>query len=207
LGEGGLRFYVYNPAKITKYGIMVRMVCESMTGYIRKLMIYDASGMTLQDTVFELLDPYLGQGYSVHSIQFFPIVSKAKPPGKKSHLNFMQTVSRNFQGSEMNSPAISASPAASDTTSLASTPSSQPSKHRTPKTAPAKDPPFRLDGKRKEHVLLKLPPMKSDSNPTRRCRVCLKNKNISETRWYCKKCGVPLHPGRCDTRYHSLKSY
>jgi hypothetical protein len=77
-----LRFRVYNPAKITKYGIMVRIVCESMTGYICKFMIYDASGMTLQDTVFELLDPYLGQGYSVHSIQFFPIVSKAKPPGK-----------------------------------------------------------------------------------------------------------------------------
>jgi hypothetical protein len=128
LGEGmlawraHLRFRVYNPAKITKYGIMVRMVCESTTGYICKLLLYDASGMILQDSFFELLNPYVGQRYSVHSIQFFPIVSKAKPPGKKSHLNFMQTVSRNFfQGTEMNSPAVSASAAASDTTSLAST--------------------------------------------------------------------------------------
>jgi hypothetical protein len=119
--RGRLRFHVYSPAKITKYEIMVRMVRESATGYICKLMIYDANGVTLQDTVFELLDPDLGQGYSVHSIQFFTIVSKAKPPGKKiTYLNFMQTVSRNFlQGSEMDSPAVSASPAASDTTSLA----------------------------------------------------------------------------------------
>jgi hypothetical protein len=86
--RGRLRFCVYNPAKITKYGIMVRMVCESSTGYICKLMIYDASRMSLQDTVFELLDPYLGQGYSVRSIQFFPIVSKAKPPGKNHIYQF-----------------------------------------------------------------------------------------------------------------------
>jgi hypothetical protein len=66
---------------------MVRMVCESTTGYICKHMIYDASGINLQDTDFELLDPYPGQGDSVCSIQFSPIVSKAKPPGKKSHIS------------------------------------------------------------------------------------------------------------------------
>ena len=31
--RGRLRFRVYNPSKITKYGILVRMVCESSTGY------------------------------------------------------------------------------------------------------------------------------------------------------------------------------
>ena len=31
---GHLRFRVYNPSKITKYGILVQMVCESSTGYI-----------------------------------------------------------------------------------------------------------------------------------------------------------------------------
>jgi hypothetical protein len=30
--RGRLRVRVYNPGKITKYGIMVRMVCESKTG-------------------------------------------------------------------------------------------------------------------------------------------------------------------------------
>ena len=38
---GHLRFRVYNPGKITKYGILVRMVCESSTGYICNLQIYD----------------------------------------------------------------------------------------------------------------------------------------------------------------------
>jgi len=32
--RGCLRFRVYNPGKITKYGTLVRMVCESSTGYI-----------------------------------------------------------------------------------------------------------------------------------------------------------------------------
>ena len=32
--QGRLRFRVYNPSKISKYGILVRMVCESSTGYV-----------------------------------------------------------------------------------------------------------------------------------------------------------------------------
>jgi hypothetical protein len=51
---GSLRFRVYNPGKITKYGILVHMVCELDSGYVCKLMIYSA-GMTLQNTVLELL--------------------------------------------------------------------------------------------------------------------------------------------------------
>jgi hypothetical protein len=46
-----------------------------------------------------------------------------------------------------------------------------------PKRAPAKDPPFQLDGKTKDHVLLKFPAARSDSFPTRRY-VCLKNKKL-----------------------------
>jgi hypothetical protein len=76
--RGRLRFRVYNPAKLTKYGITVRRVCESTTGYICKLIIYDASGMTLQDTVFELLDPYLGQGYSVYMDNYYNSAHLAK---------------------------------------------------------------------------------------------------------------------------------
>jgi hypothetical protein len=76
--SGRLQFHVYNPAKITKYGIVMRMVCEPTTGYICKLMIYDASGMTLQDTVFELLDPYLGQGFSVYMKNYYNSVRLAK---------------------------------------------------------------------------------------------------------------------------------
>ena len=25
----------------------------------------------------------------------------------------------------------------------------------------------------------------------------------SETKWLCEKCGVPLHPGMCDMKYHT----
>jgi hypothetical protein len=32
--RGHLRSHIYNPGKITKYGILVQMVCESMSGYI-----------------------------------------------------------------------------------------------------------------------------------------------------------------------------
>ncbi|KAJ9584012.1 hypothetical protein L9F63_021641, partial [Diploptera punctata] len=67
---------------------------------------------------------------------------------------------------------------ASTSTSIMSSPKVPP-----PKRAPAKDPPFRLDRKLKEHVLLKVPPLKSDSHPTRKCRVCLKNKKGSATVW------------------------
>ncbi|KAJ8880406.1 hypothetical protein PR048_016875 [Dryococelus australis] len=53
--RGRLRFRVYNPGKIVKYGIIVRMVCESSKGRICKLLIYDGSGMKLEKTALELL--------------------------------------------------------------------------------------------------------------------------------------------------------
>jgi hypothetical protein len=34
-----------------KYGIMVEMVCRSASNYIYKVMIYDTSDMTIQETV------------------------------------------------------------------------------------------------------------------------------------------------------------
>jgi len=38
--QGHLKFKMYNPGKITKYGEMVRMVCEAVLGYICSLEIY-----------------------------------------------------------------------------------------------------------------------------------------------------------------------
>ena len=52
-----------NPGKITKYGILVRMVCESSTGYICNLQICDGKCGTLTETVGFLLEPYEGKGY------------------------------------------------------------------------------------------------------------------------------------------------
>jgi len=50
--RGCLRFRVYNPGKITKYGILVQMVCESSTGYICNLQIYDGKCGPLKRWVF-----------------------------------------------------------------------------------------------------------------------------------------------------------
>ncbi|KAJ8893805.1 hypothetical protein PR048_006406 [Dryococelus australis] len=56
-----------------------------------------------------------------------------------------------------------------------------------PRRDPSKDPPYRLDGKRKAHVLLHFPATKTDNTLTRRCSVCLKNCKVSETRWFLQK--------------------
>lgn len=34
--RGRLKIKTYNPSKITKYGLLIRMVCESLSGYISK---------------------------------------------------------------------------------------------------------------------------------------------------------------------------
>jgi hypothetical protein len=48
---GHLKFRTYNPGKITKYGVLVRMVCEAVLGYISNVEIYSAEGRKLEDTV------------------------------------------------------------------------------------------------------------------------------------------------------------
>jgi hypothetical protein len=49
--------------KITKYGVLVRMVCEAVLGYICNMEIYLALGKKLEVTVFPLLDRKLGQNH------------------------------------------------------------------------------------------------------------------------------------------------
>jgi hypothetical protein len=46
--RGRLHFHVYNPGKITKYGILIWMVCESMSGYICNMQIYSVSTKSLR---------------------------------------------------------------------------------------------------------------------------------------------------------------
>ena len=59
-GRVRLQFRTYNPRKIAKYGVLVRMVCEAVLGYICNMEIYSAVGKKLGDTVFPLLDRKLG---------------------------------------------------------------------------------------------------------------------------------------------------
>jgi len=62
---------VYNPGKITKYGILVWMVCESSTGYICNLQIYDGKCGPLTETVGFLLEPYEGKGYHLYQDNYY----------------------------------------------------------------------------------------------------------------------------------------
>ena len=47
--RGRLKFRTYNPGKITKYGVLVRMGCEAVSGYICNMEVYSAEGKKLEE--------------------------------------------------------------------------------------------------------------------------------------------------------------
>ena len=47
------------------------MVCESSTGYICNLLIYDGKCGPLTETVGFLLEPYEGKGYHLHQDNYY----------------------------------------------------------------------------------------------------------------------------------------
>jgi len=51
--RGCLKFGTYNPGKI-KYGVLVRIVCEAVSGYTCNMEIYSAGGKKLEDTVLSV---------------------------------------------------------------------------------------------------------------------------------------------------------
>jgi len=69
--RGRLKFRTYNPGKITKYGVLVRMVCEAVSGYICNMEIYSAEGKKLEETVLSLLDRNLGQNHHIYQDNFY----------------------------------------------------------------------------------------------------------------------------------------
>jgi hypothetical protein len=54
--RGRLKFTTYNPGKITKHGVLVRVMYEAVSGSICNVEIYSAKGKKLEDTVLSLLD-------------------------------------------------------------------------------------------------------------------------------------------------------
>jgi hypothetical protein len=94
------------------------------------------------------------------------------------YLDFMKIVFCTLLlGNEKELSSVPSSPACKESASTASS-SMKPPDVLPPKIVPHKTPPFRLDSKTKDHVLLKFPAARSDSKPTRRCSVCLiKQKN------------------------------
>jgi hypothetical protein len=63
-----LHFLVYNAGKMTMYWLMLHMVCESATGYICIMQIYDGKYGALADRVGFLLLPLDGKGYHVYQV-------------------------------------------------------------------------------------------------------------------------------------------
>lgn len=49
--RGKLSIKTYNPAKIIKYGLLCRMLCEARTGYVSNIEIYCAEGKKLDQTI------------------------------------------------------------------------------------------------------------------------------------------------------------
>jgi hypothetical protein len=82
--QGHLRFHVYNPSEITKYGILVQLVCESMSGYICNMQIYDGKFGPLTETVSLLLEPYEGKGYHLYQDNYYSSVCLAEELLQKS---------------------------------------------------------------------------------------------------------------------------
>jgi hypothetical protein len=76
--QGHLAFRTYNPWKKTKYRLLVRMVCEAVSGYICNMEIYTAEGKKLQDTVLSLLDRNLGHNHHLYQDNFYNSVKLAE---------------------------------------------------------------------------------------------------------------------------------
>ncbi|PNF32271.1 hypothetical protein B7P43_G17593 [Cryptotermes secundus] len=73
--RGRLRMRTYNPGKLTKYGLLVRVVTESTSGYIGNLEIYSGEGKKLQETILSILEPNLDQNYHVYQDNYYNSVA------------------------------------------------------------------------------------------------------------------------------------
>jgi len=51
--QGGMKFKTYNPGKIKQYGLLVRMVCEAVSGYICAMKTC-SRGAEVGDTVLSV---------------------------------------------------------------------------------------------------------------------------------------------------------
>lgn len=76
--RGRLGFKVYNPSKITKYGILIRMLCDSATGYISSFKLYSGDGQKLNSTVMELLRRSFGKWHHLYMDNLYNSVDLAR---------------------------------------------------------------------------------------------------------------------------------
>ena len=130
--------------------------------------------------------------YKLCTFQFFSNLSKTKPYIKNDK-EFLLQVAKDRATDKVETDTDAARPGTST---------------QTPRV-PHEDPPGRLSGDMRKHVLEKTVGSKWGKRkyPARRCHVFAVHKKRSETRYICKFCLVPLHKGECFQRYHTLKHY
>jgi hypothetical protein len=54
--QGGLKYKTYNPGKITQYGLLVRMACEAVSGYICTLNTCAAERQNLETQFYQFVN-------------------------------------------------------------------------------------------------------------------------------------------------------
>ncbi|XP_020298085.1 piggyBac transposable element-derived protein 4-like [Pseudomyrmex gracilis] len=75
--RGRLSIKTYNPTKITKYGILVRMLSEARTGYVSNFCVYAADGKKLEETVLSVIGPYKNMWHHIYQDNYYNNVNIA----------------------------------------------------------------------------------------------------------------------------------
>ncbi|PNF40775.1 hypothetical protein B7P43_G17113 [Cryptotermes secundus] len=210
--RGRLRIRTYNPGKLTKYGLLVRVVTESTSGCIGNLDMYSAEGKKLQETLFSVLGPYLDQNYHVYQDNYYNSVATAEyllsrkvricgtirvnrglPPDLKEECEQkfyfeIQSILLKLAKAWATDVTVAAVPT-SDTDVVQLGPSVRTCRR------PQVDPPGRLSGDMQKLILVKI--VKSEyckkKHPSRQCRVCAEHKKTSRTAYMYNFCVIPLH--------------
>lgn len=85
--RGRLFFRDYNAGKMIKYGILVRMVCESNTGYICNFEIYCGEGKRLIETIQTVVSPYTDLWHHVCMDNYYNSVQNSEILLEKKNQN------------------------------------------------------------------------------------------------------------------------
>ena len=64
----------YTHRKITKYGVMERLVYKAVSGYIFNMDIDTAEGKKLEDTLLSLLNINIGHNHHIYQGKFYNCV-------------------------------------------------------------------------------------------------------------------------------------
>ncbi|XP_015190455.1 PREDICTED: piggyBac transposable element-derived protein 4-like [Polistes dominula] len=76
--RGRLFFKVYNAENIIKYGILIRILSESDTGYICNFQVYAAQGSPLIETIYTVVSPYTDVWHHLYMDNYYNSVDNTE---------------------------------------------------------------------------------------------------------------------------------